>query len=137
MLSYIALCVKLLKKHLYADEFVASTLRGKFQIALRKFIGFLFSWKSYTSWYKTVDRISSKQYDSDFTAIPTGRKHFWGEIHKKQVYYPAQTAIFEGIESFVPNNYDHYLKTLYGDYMQIPPIEKREKHFILNIDFGD
>lgn len=32
---------------------------------------------------------------------------------------------FEGFELPVPVGYDHILKTLYGDYMQFPPVEKR------------
>ena len=48
-----------------------------------------------------------------------------------------QIHIVETNTSNIPNNYDKYLSGLYGDYMQIPPLEKREKHFIVEINFGD
>lgn len=35
---------------------------------------------------------------------------------------------FESIEVFIPKEYKEYLTHFYGDYMQIPPIEKRDKH---------
>ena len=35
---------------------------------------------------------------------------------------------FEGYQFKVFKKYDLYLKTLYGDYMTLPPIEKRKIH---------
>lgn len=41
-------------------------------------------------------------------------------IQSKQTVYPLNKASFEGIEFSIPNDYDTYLKILYGDYMKIP-----------------
>ena len=38
---------------------------------------------------------------------------------------------FEGIKLRGIKEYDLYLKQLYGDYMQLPPEEKRKIHFQL------
>jgi lipopolysaccharide cholinephosphotransferase len=35
--------------------------------------------------------------------------------------FPLKKIFFEGIEFFAPNNASKYLKTLYGDYMKLPP----------------
>ena len=43
---------------------------------------------------------------------------------------------FEDIEVKIPKGYDNILKSLYGDYMQLPPIEERVwKHHPVLIDF--
>lgn len=40
---------------------------------------------------------------------------------------------FEDTDFPVPHDADSYLRDLYGDYMQIPPVEKRQFHAILVI----
>lgn len=39
-------------------------------------------------------------------------------------------ASFEGAQFTIPKEYDRYLTQLFGDYMQLPPIEKRKGHNI-------
>lgn len=47
------------------------------------------------------------------------------EIMKKSEYSPIKTAVFEGEEYPIANEWDKYLKNLYGNYMELPPVEKR------------
>ncbi|MBQ9205634.1 MAG: LicD family protein [Treponema sp.] len=133
---YIAICAKLFQKPSTADKILLSVREGKRKLLLRKLVGFLFSWRSYTNWMLVGNRIASKKYQSDKVTIPSGRGHYFGEMHEKSVFFPSVKHSFEGIEADIPNDYDKYLSALYGDYMQIPPPEKREKHFIVEIDFG-
>ncbi len=35
---------------------------------------------------------------------------------------------FENLKVNAPENYDEYLKVLYGDYMKLPPEDQRENH---------
>lgn len=46
----------------------------------------------------------------------------------KNILFPLTLIKFEEKEFFAPANTDLYLKNIYGDYMQIPPIEKRQVH---------
>lgn len=62
--------------------------------------------------------------------IPTGRKYYNGEIFSRDVFLPTVPALFEGVTVQIPGGYDRYLRNLYHDYMQLPPVEKRERHFI-------
>jgi lipopolysaccharide cholinephosphotransferase len=56
--------------------------------------------------------------------------------HTKSAILPISTLIFEGKEFFCPANPDTYLREQYGDYMQIPPEEKRMVHSY-KIEFYD
>ena len=47
--------------------------------------------------------------------------------------YPYDGAVFSG-----PRNYDAFLSSLYGDYMELPPADKREnRHQIKELDLGE
>jgi len=46
----------------------------------------------------------------------------------KDIIYPVREMSFEGHMFYVPNDYDAYLRNVYGDYMQIPPEDKRLTH---------
>ena len=47
------------------------------------------------------------------------------EIFDYDVFETLIDADFEGCHFLVPQRYDDYLKQVYGDYMQLPPEEKR------------
>ena len=44
---------------------------------------------------------------------------------------------FEGRYYRLTKFFDGYLKKLYGNYMEIPPVEKREHHVVYELDFGE
>ena len=48
--------------------------------------------------------------------------------YKHQDIFPTKRMPFEGFMASVPNNPDAMLKGIFGDYMQIPPEEKRAVH---------
>jgi lipopolysaccharide cholinephosphotransferase len=49
------------------------------------------------------------------------------QLHKKD-FLPVKPIVFENYTFPAPANTDSYLKELYGDYMQIPPEDKRRVH---------
>ena len=51
----------------------------------------------------------------------------YGALQKKD-YYPIKRMSFEGFQACVPNNPDAILTALFGDYMQLPPEDKRRVH---------
>ncbi len=50
--------------------------------------------------------------------------------------FPCKPINFEGMQFMAPHNADSHLRGLYGDYMQIPPKEKRMVHST-HIEFLD
>lgn len=59
-------------------------------------------------------------------------KHFspYGNSYTTDMVFPLKNIDFEGKTFFGPANPDQYLTSIYGDYMKIPPKEKRITHII-------
>lgn len=85
-------------------------------------------------WYNMIDSAVQHKHETGLMGIPTGRKHYFGEILPTFVYLPVSEGIFENHTVKLPHNCDAYLRNLYGNYMEIPPVEKRERHLI--VDFS-
>ncbi len=56
------------------------------------------------------------------------------EIYPKEWYGKGSKAVFEGDEYSAPEKQHECLKHIYGDYMQLPPLEKRVGNHILKIE---
>ena len=50
------------------------------------------------------------------------------EINSKEVYSNFTDIEFEGEKFKAITNYDAYMKSIYGDYMKLPPKEKQKSH---------
>lgn len=62
----------------------------------------------------------------------------WNTAFIPSNYYGTPTETnFEGESFFAPEYLHEYLQCYYGDYMQLPPIEKRKGLHIESIDFGN
>ena len=69
------------------------------------------------------------------------RMHVFGAFAFKCFFeeddvFPLRELDFEGRKFFVPNKYDRYLTSIYGNYMEIPPENKRKVH-LENLIFYD
>ena len=73
--------------------------------------------------------IPSPQLADVYGWKPTG-------FYMKYDVFPIKRIQFEDFQACVPNNPDAVLKALFGNYMQIPPEEKRKVH-AANIQFWD
>lgn len=110
---------------------------GGWVMETRKVLGKLLSVIPHKQWVNWFDALVSNERDSGLLAIPTGRKLYGGEIFPTEVYLPPRKALFEGLEVCIPNQVEKYLINLYGEtYMQLPPVEKRERHFIVDFDLN-
>ena len=115
--------------------------------------------KALMSWYKKIYFFHSVKQDVTlknhlatifFPVIKTGldaiwfmfnlkpkdkigyKKHFnpYGNSYNPDFIFPLSEISFEGFSFMAPNNPDAYLTSIYKDYMQIPPKEKRITHII-------
>ena len=114
-------------------KIMCSSLSGTVQYCIRMLIGFLFSFNSPKKWFEIIDKAIACSKPSEFITSGTGRKHYLGEVVQASAIIPLEKTTFEGLSVYRPNKPDVYLQNLYGDYMQIPSPEKREKHFAVNV----
>lgn len=117
-------------------EFMCKTEEGRKAYYRRVIIGRLFSFYNFQRWMNIIDSACQYKKKSNLLGIPSGRGHYFGEIRPAKTFLPVSAGEFEGIQVNLPGNADDYLRNLYGeDYMTLPPMEKRERHFIMDIKF--
>lgn len=105
-----------------------SILNHRHTYSLRSFAEFFYFGGKYclcSTLWKVVGLFGKKTRYSDVPFL-NGR----GIAFDKKAVKPLGTIKFEGKEFPAPCNPDSYLTDLYGDYMKIPPVEKREFHSI-------
>ncbi len=66
--------------------------------------------------------------DKKICVIP--ENNGYGVVYNNIDVFPLSTIVFEDLEFPAPHNPDGYLTALYGNYMQIPPVEKRQIHAV-------
>lgn len=95
-------------------------------------IGSIFSFLSLKKWTVMYDKWNSlcKNEKTKFVSVPTGRKHYFGELYLRKDFYVQTKHIFEGRQWNIPINFNKYLSLMYDDYMIIPDEENREKHVL-------
>ena len=79
----------------------------------------------------------NKNDNSKYIVSFLGIYKFKKELMKREDFLPIKRIKFENKEYSVLNKPEVYLSNLYGDYMKLPPKEKRVNHMPLTIDFGD
>ena len=104
---------------------------------IRRILGRLCSVVSHKKWVWWFDCYARNIDMSNWVGIPTGRGLYYNESHPSSVFFPPIDGEFEGRKVLLPANYDAYLKALFGDYMWIPPEEKRESHFIKELELPE
>lgn len=103
---------------------------GTWNYYLRRGIGFLFSFRSSAKWNDCIDRAVQYKGKTALCGLPTGSKHYLGEVFQKEDIFPARYLSFAGSQAAVFHNVEKYLKNLYGDYMTIPDEAKRARHYV-------
>lgn len=103
-------------------------------------LGFLTAWLSVDTWVRAWDKVNRmcKDNHSKYVTVPTGRRHFFGELYERNKFCKYQRVPFESLHLPVTAISDAYLERLYGkDYMTVPKKSQQEKHIFLELDFGD
>jgi len=102
-------------KKLYSTPFLRLMKKSTFDEIIDKIASFFSN--------KETDRIAS--LFSGYREKEVFPRYYFGE---------AKYLEFEGYRLPVPEYYDEYLRQIYGDYMELPPVEKRGSHDIEYVD---
>ena len=108
--------------------------RYKFRMAIGK-IALCFA--KHAKWVYWNDKVAQYKIDTGYCTIPTGTKRYCGELLPKVVFFPITSGEFEGLTVSLPGNVDAYLTNMYHNYMSIPPVEKRERHFVFKFSLTE
>ena len=96
-----------------------------------KIIKFLLSNIEYYDIISKIDKVSSKYINNDnskYVGVMSLLKYGKGEIVEREIFSKSVILSFENISVKAPIGYDNYLSKLYGNYMELPPIDKRVSH---------
>ena len=103
--------------------------------SFRRAAGLIFSLFGSMKFYlKICEMIADQKEVTDWVGIPSDSGYL-DRIYPRELMTSFTDAEFCGYRMKVPQDYDAYLKAEYGDYMQIPPPEKREVHSAYKVDF--
>lgn len=74
---------------------------------------------------KYLNLVRQYDYNNSTIVYATGGAYGMRDIFSKELFLEVINVEFEGHYFYAPKEYDRYLKGLYGNYMELPPINKR------------
>ncbi|WEV52731.1 LicD family protein [Bifidobacterium sp. ESL0704] len=137
-LGFICSCTRTHQDRNYYYELAGDNADLRKSLQMKSAIGALFSFRSFNKWMKTSVKwyARCKNDDTRFVVIPSGRKHFFGEIYLRRDMVRTKKQPFEGEMWNVPVNVERYLTKLYGDWNRLPSLKDREHHAFFAFDLG-
>lgn len=134
---YVLSCIRFARNEQEMNSVVKPNSDLQKYIKIRCCLGKVFSIVPLSLWTKLYSKWAAicKNENTEFVVIPIGRGHFFGEMYSRKSFCKTQNILFENRSVKITEDYDGYMKILYGEtYMRLPPAEKREKHIMLELD---
>lgn len=139
LLLLICSCVRLKNNAPFIEPYI--TDKKQIDVFKRKLrLAKLLSFFSLRKWLLITEKIMSscKDTNSSFVSIPTGRKHYFGEMQPRKTFEKAVLTDFEDTKFYIMSDYGAYLTGLFGsDYMTEPSKDKRERHAVTALKFPE
>lgn len=109
--------------------------KGTIKYYLRKMVSSIFTIKQINYIINHEIRIAETE-DAKYMGNLLGLYGFDKEVYLKEIFGEPYYAEFEGEYFPIPQEFKVFLGQVYGDYMKLPPIEKRNSHnaILLEID---
>jgi len=119
-------------------KLVKAKVKCKLGMVKNIIINLIIRFLPYKFLQKSIDKLMQlyTHNNAEYYCHVSGRQGYKKEIHNKNIYFPFKKLLFENKYYNVPNDYNSYLKKIYGpDYMELPPKEKRVSHNIEEIRY--
>tara|TARA_Y100001970_G_scaffold214253_1_gene261979 strand:+ start:1972 stop:3687 length:1716 start_codon:yes stop_codon:yes gene_type:complete len=115
---------------IFSDKNFNSTMKAKIRDRYSNYYEWLDKNKSYIGKHHNGLQLDIFVYSKKNNIIITGFKNKNGKYHKYDIndIFPLTNLYFNGRECYAPKNYDLYISQRFGDYMKLPPINKRIPH---------
>lgn len=125
-------------KRLYDKRAEYKEVKSEISMKLKCTAGFVLGFVRIEKWAKWTDKWHSICHDekSEYVGTPADDRHYFGEIYKRSDMCRYVKAEFEGRKVLLPYFYDKYLGGRYGNYMDMPPENKRVRNAYINLNFG-
>lgn len=125
-------------KRLYDRRREFKSLSSSLSFKVKRILGALFSFASLNTWACWTDSVYSmcKDNTSKMISVPTDGAHFFGELTEREDLCESVPVTYENRTMRIPSAYEKYLSRIYGDYMKLPPKEKRLRSQYLVFDLG-
>ncbi len=109
---------------------------------VKRFVKYpLYLMKKNISWKKRqlnlIDSMKKYKYEDSKNVAFILSAYKKKEILNKKIYDDIILVQFEDEKFNAPSGYDDYLKALYGNYMELPPVEKRKTHHFFDAYWKD
>lgn len=112
--------------------------KGLFNYYFRNAIGSLFSFRSASWWYDKFDSHATKFKECEHYMVPSGSYRKYSFMPQdRDIYLPIRKVKFDDIEVYIPNQVERHLEIYFGNWQQVPPPEKRWRHFVKEIRYGE
>lgn len=136
--GYLVTCRKTYHDMPFLEPYLIDGSQAKNAFKQKARIGKCFKWLSLdrvTRWANTVYSMCNDD-TSTYVTIPSGRNHYFKEMHLRTHLCETVNHQFEGMNTKIPKDYNAYLTKLYGkDYMIPPSKPNRESHPIMKLVF--
>lgn len=130
--SFILSCIRFANRKQEYMDLAEKNASAQRVIKIKAGIGKVFS-ISQMWWLKTANRVYNmcRNDHSDYVVVPSGRRHFFGEIYLRREFSVGRKSSFEGADVLIPVESEKYLERLYGTNYMTPPDEAHQEHHMV------
>ena len=133
---YVISCIRFYENKEELSGFIGDNPELKSFYDKRSRLGGIFQIIPKQKWLSAAFRTMGlcRDRSSRMVSIPSGSKQYFQEMYPRDPFCRTETMRFEQRDVEVSAWWDGYLSILYGNYMELPPVEKRGQHVFLELD---